>query len=113
MAHGAGQTDGLRRGKRRVRGLAVIRENIFAFTLVELLVVIAIIGILIALLLPAIQAAREAARMTQCRNNIRQIALSVLNHQSARGYFPGHSGELEPNRVDFGEGAGLAPSGCR
>jgi prepilin-type N-terminal cleavage/methylation domain-containing protein len=75
----------------------------FAFSLVELLVVIAIIGILVALLLPAIQAAREAARMTQCRNNLKQIAVSIHNYESARGYFPGHSGELEPNRADFGE----------
>jgi type II secretory pathway pseudopilin PulG len=70
---------------------------------VELLVVIAIIGILIALLLPAIQAAREAARMTQCRNNLKQVALSTHNFESARRYLPGHSGELEPNRADFGD----------
>jgi prepilin-type N-terminal cleavage/methylation domain-containing protein len=73
-----------------------------AFTLVELLVVIAVIGILIALLLPAIQAAREAARQTQCRNNPKQIAISFHNFESARGYFPGHGGERQPLRVDFG-----------
>jgi prepilin-type N-terminal cleavage/methylation domain-containing protein/prepilin-type processing-associated H-X9-DG protein len=64
------------------------RRRLEGFTLVELLVVIAIIGVLVALLLPAVQAAREAARRTQCLNNVKNLSLGSLNYESSKGRLP-------------------------
>lgn len=73
------------------------------FTLVELLVVIAIIGILVALLLPAIQAAREAARRSECTNNIRQIGISLMNFESAKKRLPNGATQRYGNDKSTGQ----------
>lgn len=73
------------------------RRDLLGFTLIELLVVVAIIGVLIGMLLPAVQSAREAARSTDCKNRIRQLALATHLHHDAIGYFPPARYESRPD----------------
>ena len=90
-------------------GLRISRTRSVAFTLVELLVVIAIIGILVALLLPAIQAARESARRAQCSNNIKNVSLAALVYHDARKHFPVDEDLYDdpPDDIDLNNGRWL------
>src|SRR4051812_37518 len=93
---------GLRIACRRVSPKLAIRGGRdYGFTLVELLVVITIIGMLVALLLPAVQNARERGRQVTCMNNLKQLALATVSHDSAKGQMPGYTQIIKRGNAEW------------
>jgi prepilin-type N-terminal cleavage/methylation domain-containing protein len=101
MMHVVDRRRGSCGGSRTIHRAVASLARITGFTLIELLVVISIIGLLVAMLLPAVQSAREAARQTQCRNNLKQIATGIHNFESSRRYLPGYAGESQTYNTTF------------